>query len=337
MNTNDNRPINRLPIMALLLIALLVLGFMVWNIIFIQGKILHNAEKYYKQEQVQNINASLKQVEQEGRQLTLQMANNTKLRDAFEERDYQQLNKLLQPVYKQWRNQYGVKELELISSQGSVVWSSNNLLDAGYDLSYKRIVGKALQDKTAIAAAESSETDNLIVTTLPMFSGDEYVGLCKLGISMQSMGDQLEKLGAGRYAIYDLDGIQSNLVWPKKSQTVPLNTADLKKLHDGENVSRALDNKTTLAVVPIKDIDGICIAYIQGQISMQAFRQARQSNFLMLFLIAIFILSAGFILLRGRLGKKSGYDDGFGTMPKINSVAFNINSDKMEIREEEDR
>jgi hypothetical protein len=325
---NERRRFNWQPILVLLLITLLVVVFMVWNTIFMQGKILHHAQDYYMQERIGNMTAGLEQVEQEGQNLTGQIANNAKLQAAFQQGNHEQLNKLLPPIYKQWESRYDVKELDLISTGGSVVWSSNHLLSAGDDLSYQRIVHKSLQEKVQMSAAESGETDNLIVTTLPLFSGDEYIGLCKVGISMQSLGKKLQKLDAGKYAIYNLNGIESSLVWQNKRGELLLNTADLKKLHDGQTFSKTLDRKTILAIIPIKDNDGVCIAYMQGQISIQTFRQARQNNFILLLLIAVFTLLASYILTRGQFHPKEDYANGFVNLPKINSVAFNIDSEK---------
>ena len=329
MQENERRRFNWQAILALLLITLLVVGFMVWNTIFIQGEILHHAQDSYMREQIGNMTAGLEQIELEGQNLNGQIANNAKLQAAFQQDNHELMDQLLQPIYKQWKSQYGVKELELVSSQGAVAWSANHLLHVGDDLSYQRIVYKSLQEKARMSAAESGETVNLIVATMPLFNGDKYIGLCKIGISMQSLGNKLQQLEAGKYAIYNLNGIESSLVWQNKRGEVLLNTADLKKLHDGQTFSKTLDRETILAIVPIKDNDGVCIAYMQGQISIQTFRQARQNNFILLLLIAVFTLLASYILTRRQFRPKEDYANGFVNLPKINSVAFNIDSEKV--------
>lgn len=330
MHANENGRSNWQPIWSWLIISLLIVGFMVWNLIFVQGKILRDAEKYYMQEQIGNITSSLEQVEQEGQKLTQQVAANAKLQAALQEDNGAQMDKLLQPVYKQWQKHYGVKELDLISSRGAVIWSSDSDLNAGDDMSYQRIVTKSLREKVRLSALESNESENLIVTTLPLFSGNKFLGLCKVAFPMQSLGDKLKKLNTGKYAIYNLNGIESNLVWENKKGEESLNTADLKKLHDGQIFSKSLDWKTILTVVPLKDIDGVTVTYIQAQISTQTFRQVWLNNYILLIFLILFMLLVNYIFGLRKMNSKSDYGDGFAKLSKINNVSFNIDSEKVQ-------
>lgn len=328
MQAKEKGRSNWQPVWSVLLVSLLIMGFMIWNVIFVQNRILHRTEKIYLQEQTENISARIAEVNQETEKMALQLAGNDRVIEAFRQGDDTQLDKMLTPVFKQWQQRYGIAQLSLISADGKAVWSSEESIKPGDDMSYQRIVNQSRRQKETVSVLESSENNTLLVTTRPLFNNDKYIGLCKIGISMPYLGSQLQKSSPGKYAIFSLNGIDSTLLWQNQKMQSSLNTADIKKLQDGDMISRSLDRNTKMLVIPLQDVDGITVAYIQNQLSWRELYQAGIMNYLMLLLMFGFILLANYACGRGESGCDDDFGDGFAKMAKINNVAFNIDADK---------
>jgi len=325
LKAQDNGHSRWQPVWSLLIVSLLLLGLMIWNVTMVQSKILHRAEKNYQQEQTKKISAGIEGVNQEAEKLALKVVGNDRLMVAFKERDQAQMNKILQPTFNQWKQSNGVEELSLTNQEGQAIWSSAADINFADDMSYQRIIGKSLWQKTVVSALDSSENNDLLVTTAPIFIDGEYAGLCKVGVSMSWLGSKLQKSGTSQFAIFQLNGIESTLLWSNKKVQPSLNTADIKKLHDGKTISGSIDRSTGLLVIPLQDIDGITVAYVQNKYSLREFLEAEIMNYSLLLLVFLFAVLANYVCGRGRFDD----DDDLGArIAKINKVAFSIDANK---------
>ncbi len=313
------------PAWSLLIVSLLLLGLMIWNVTMVQSKILHRAEKNYQQEQTIKISAGIEGVNQASEKLALKVVSNAKLMEAFKERDKAQMNKILQPTFNQWKQSNGVTELSLTNQEGQAIWSSAADINFADDMSYQRIIGKSLRQKNVISALDSSENKDLLVTTMPIFIDGEYAGLCKVGVSMSWLGSKLQKSGPSQFAIFQLNGIESTLLWSNKKVQPSLNTADIKKLHDGKTISGSLNRSTGLLVVPLQDIDGITVAYVQNTFSLREFLAAKVMNYSLLLLAFLFVVLANYVCGRGRFDHN---EDMGASIARIEKVAFSIDANK---------
>lgn len=338
MQANDKGRSSWQPVWLLVIASLLVLGFMVWNMMVVQNGMLQRAKENYINQQSENISASIVRIDQEAEKMARQIADNNKLMEAFKKKDNVQLEQILQPLYRQWKQRKGAAELSLISVDGGVVWSSQSGVEPGDDMSYQRTTGKSLHQRKAISAVEASEKETMLVTTCPLFDGDEYLGLCRVGLSMPYLGGKLQQLKTGRFALFHLNGIDSKLLWQDKNKKVPsaLNTNDIKQLHDGEIISRMLDYRTRLLIIPLQDIDGITVAYIQNHLPLQEYVQAEALNYLMLLLALVFIVLANYAFGRSRFDAEDDLTNNIARMSKINSVAFNVSADRTSKRTPEE-
>jgi len=316
------------PVWSLLIAGLLLLGLMVWNVTMVQSRILHRAEKDYWQEQTKKISAGMEGVNQESEGLALKIVGNDKLMEAFKERDKAQMNKILQPTFNQWKQSNGVAEISLTNQEGQAIWSSASDINYADDMSYQRIIGKSLRQKIAVSALDSSENNDLLVTTLPIFIDGKYAGLCKIGVSMSRLGSKLQKSGTGQFAIFQLNGIESMLLWSNKKAQPSLNTADTKKLHDGKTISASPDRSTGLLLVPLQDIDGITVAYVQNKFSLGEFLEAEIMNYALLLMVLLFVVMANYVCGRRRFDADDDLGNSIDRIAKINKVAFSIDANK---------
>lgn len=328
MKAHDHGQSRWQPVWSLLIAGLLLLGLMVWNVTMVQSKVLHRAEKSYLQEQTNNAFAGREEINRESEGLALKIVGNDELMAAFKERDKEQMNKILQPTFDRWKQSYGVAEISLTNQEGQAIWSSADDINYADDMSYQRIIDRSLRQKTAVSALDSSGNSILLVATLPIFIDGKYAGLCKVGVSMARLGNILQKSVAGQSAIFQLNGIESGLLWSNKKIQPSLNTADIKKLHDGKTISRSLDRSTVLLLVPLQDIDAITVAYVQNTFSRQEFYEAEIINYALLLLVFLFVVLANYAGGRSRFSDVDDLGNSIDRIAKINKVAFSIEANK---------
>ncbi|HPF21144.1 MAG TPA: cache domain-containing protein [Syntrophomonas sp.] len=327
MKASENGGSRWQPVWLLMIVSLLVMGFMVWNVMVVQNGILKQTEKIYLREQTQNITAVLGEVGQQAEKMAMQIAAQDQLMKAVEQNDNDVLADKLVPLYRQWKQNQGVTELSLVSAAGEAVWSSLNGVEPGNDLSYQRTTSQSLHQQKSVAAMEAAERETMLVVTWPLFMQDEYLGLCRVGISLSYLGEQLQQRQPGQVALFNLNGIDSQLLWENQKGWSALNTNDIKKLQDGETISRPFDWYTRLLVVPLQDIDRMTVAYIQNQLSLQGFVQARLFNYLMLLLALLLICLTNYAYGRSRYYAEDDLSNSLARISKINNVAFQVHPD----------
>lgn len=323
----EKRRSNWRPVWLLVIASLLVLGLMIWNVIIVQNRILQGVRNDYIQDQTENISSTFVRAGQENEKLALKIAADEKIMAACQAEDDARLDKMLQPLFRQWKQIGGVAELSLISAEGKALWSSRAGVSSGDDLSYQRITGKSLQQRKSLSAVEAGEKETMLITTWPLFDENEYWGLCRIGLSLPYLGSQLQKQQTGRLALFHLNGIDNELLWQNQKTPSGLNTNDIKKLHDGEIISRPLGYSARLLMVPLQDIDGITVAYIQNHLPLQQYVWAEALNYLMLLLALGFMVLANYALGKNRFDDEDDRTHLAG-MSKINSVAFKVGADR---------
>ncbi|CFX82054.1 Uncharacterized [Syntrophomonas zehnderi OL-4] len=250
-------------------------------------------------EQLRDIQSAVDKINEVCGSLTNYIAVDAEVKKAFADNDQDRLNEIILPVYARWQDNYSINQLQLVSSHGKRVWDVNTLLDANTDLKYRRIIHHSIEQKQRLTVIESFEGKNSIVSTVPFFVADKYIGFCELDLSLHlSLREHLDKMASlENYAVYELQGIESRLLWQKKPPRVELNTDDIRKAQKGTPFYRSSGDKNiTLIVVPLVDMDNITVAYIQGEISRQAFIKARNYNYVLLGLLISFIFIVSFYI-----------------------------------------
>ena len=286
-------------ILIVSLLSLVILTFSYWNVIAVQGDIIKQAEAAYMREQIYTMEASLRELGQECQSLNKTIASYPEVEKSIIKAKRQGLKELSLPAYSKWQGKYALTNLQLISPQGLILGSVKTPVGKEEDVSYRRLILTSLQSKQSSVAFEAYDEGINLVSAAPVFTEDKFIGLSEIDMSLgQGLERKLDKKVNGHYAIFQLDGIHSQLIWEEKTSRMVLNTSDIKKIHQGGAYYRPTpDKKIMLLVIPLKDIDGVSIGYIQGEISRQMFVDARTNNLIFLVIITLLILIASYFMV----------------------------------------
>jgi len=326
--------------LIILVLDLVMLSFLYWNVISVQGEMIKQAETTYMCEQVHVMEAILRDLGKECQSLNKSIASYPEVEKSMIKAKHQDLKKLSLPDYSSWQSRYSLTNLQLISPQGLILGSAKKAIEEKEDVSYRRLILASLRDKGNLVAFESDHAGFNLVSTVALFTADKFIGLSELDMSLeQALERKLAKKVNGHYAIFQLDGIHSSLTWEDKASRMVLNTSDIKKIHQGEAYYRPTpDKKTMLLVVPLKDIDGVSIGYIQGEISRQAFQDARTNNLLFLLITTLLILIASlFMVSRERFDFPQSKHKTVTDSGKISRVCINVQPAQQDNHEDEKR
>lgn len=298
MQENHSSPVQWRKILIVSGLSLLVLAFLAWNLIFIQRPIIKQAENSYSQEQIYKTQAILSEIQQECQAVHETIVQDPLVTEALLKAHLQK-SALSIPTYSNLQKKYACNSLQLLSAQGLVRWSPDKLWETGKDLRYERIVLTSLLEKGKLNTLVFENENLNLVSTVPLFNEEKYIGVSKLCISFsQALQRKLPEKRPGHYAVFQLNGIQRNLIWETQKSQVVLNTNDIKRLQQGEAFYRSTqDKKTILLLIPLKDADHITIAYLQREIPRQLFVEARTNNLLFFIIITILTLIAMFLML----------------------------------------
>lgn len=301
MQENHDNTIQWGRILTITGFSLIFLAFVYWHIIFVQGSLIRQAESAYMQEQIRAMEKNLSEIQQECQFINESFTQDPLLAASLQKIPREGTKGLSLPGYDAMQKKYARNDLQLISGQGMVLWSTNNSSQKGEDVSYQRLVLASLQEKGKVNALESVDSNLNVVSTVPLFNENKYIGVSKLRMPLdKALERRLPKNEKGKQAIFQLNGIQRSQIWgEEKSQTV-INTGDIKKIHQGEAFYRpTTDKKLMLLIFPLKDIDNIPIAYMQREISRQTFQEARTNNILLIIIMTLIVLFTNFLLLVG--------------------------------------
>lgn len=299
MQDNQKNPVPWAKILVVSVLNLIILTFIYWNVLVVQENMIKQAETAYMQDEIHTLESMLTEIKQEIESINYAITFDPLVEEWLKRARYQEIKELYLPGYFKLQKKYALSNLEFISDEGVVMWSVNNPVEKGEEVSYKRFVQASLQSKKSLTVIDSGDTKLNMVSTIPLFIQDKYTGISELSIPLnKALARKLSLTEQGHYAIFQLDGIQRNLIWEDKKLQVVLNTSDLKKIHQGEAFFRPTqDKKAMLVVLPLKDIDGISSGYIQAEISRQMFGEARTNNRLFLLIITLLILFASFLIV----------------------------------------
>jgi hypothetical protein len=75
-------------------------------------------------------------------------------------------------------------------------------------MSYQRIIGKSLRQKTAVSALDSIENNDMLVHHPADFIDGKYAGLCKVGVDHVPAGSKLQKSDTSQFAIFQLNALK---------------------------------------------------------------------------------------------------------------------------------
>lgn len=284
-------------IIMLVIFNLLVFGFFYWNSLVLQRMLVKDFEEEYIAQTSETVAECIKDAEKEARILSNSLFANSVIKEAFIRQDRAELLELASPVYEQWRKDHHISQLNFFTAEGKAIVRAQKPEQYGDDVSYRKALAKAIQTRQQVMAAEKGVTGFGIRCLTPLVVEDRLVGIYEVGISLEeAVGEALSELQQGEYAILSLEQQQTDVLWQSSIPSISLEAADLEKLEGGESLSRKSDdNRLILSLVPIKDVEGNTIAFVQGEIPRDTFIQAEktaQTRSLLIVIISLFLVCA---------------------------------------------
>lgn len=277
--------------------SLLILAFLYWNVLFVQGNLIKQAEANYMQQQIQSMQMKLADIKLECQYLNRAIAADPSIMKSMQKAGPNGIDELKLPLYAKVQEEYALNNLQLLSDEGLVMWSIINPAQKGEDQSYRRNILAAIEEKDSLSALELLDADLNIVNVIPIFNGNNYMGSSELSMHLgKALERRLAKKELSYYSIYQLNGIQRDLLWTGKESRIVINTGDIKKVQMGEPFYRPDQGEKMLVIIPLKDVDNITVAYVQGEISRKTFLDVRTNNLLFLIISTLLVLFAGYLL-----------------------------------------
>lgn len=282
-------------ILMLVIFNLLVFGFFYWNSLVLQRMLVKDFEEEYIAQTSETVADCIRDAEKEAQILSNSLFVNSVIKEAFVRQDRAELLKLALPVYEQWQKDHHISQLNFFSAEGKAILRAQKPEQYGDDVSYRKALAKAIQTRQQVIAAEKGVTGFGIRCLTPLVVEDRLIGIYEVGISLEeAVGEALSELQQGEYAILSLEQQQTAVLWQSSIPSISLEAADLDKLDKGESPSRkSSDNRLILSLVPIMDVEGNTIAFVQGEISRDTFIQAEkraQTRSLLIVIISLFLV-----------------------------------------------
>jgi len=282
-------------ILMLVIFNLLVFGFFYWNSLMLQRMLVKDFEKEYIAQTSDTVAECVRDAEKEAQILSNSLFANAAIKEAFIQQDRAELLGLVLPVYEQWQKDHHISQLNFFSADGTAILRAQKPEQYGDDVSYRKALARVIQSRQQVMAAEKGVTGFGIRCLNPLVVEDKLVGIYEVGISLEeAVGEALSELQQGKYGILALEKQESSVLWQSSALGVNPEAADLEKLEQGNSLSRKTsDNRVILTLVPIKDVEGNAIAFVQGEIPRDTFIQAEnraKSRSLLIVIVSLLLV-----------------------------------------------
>lgn len=288
-------------IFYLVILNIIVFFIFYWNNIALQKKLIGDFEEEYARKVLETVNSSIEGAKQEAALLSDSLAAHDEVMRAFAEKDRERLNRLVAPIYSSWQEKHGVAQLVFMTPDAVVLYRAPEKY--GDDMSSQPALIKAIKDKKQVIAIEEGVQALGIRCINPVYYNGQFIGVFEVGMSLEDeIGERLAKLD-GVYAVKKGD---AQVLWQKEDLKVKITPEDEKKVLDGETFYRVSeDKKYILTLIPIKDLEGKTVAFVQGEVSRQAFlaaeAKAKQRALLVIIIGLILLGLAIYIVLHNAL------------------------------------
>lgn len=286
-------------IIYLVLFNVIIFSIFYWNNMALQKKLIDDFEKEYALKVMGTVADSVKNAEEEAVILSGSLLAHEDIIKAFAEQDREGLKAIADPIFKSWKEKHGVSLLVFVNSDASAFYRANLPEKYGDDVSFRPALMKSIQEKKQVVAVEKGVAGYGIRCINPVYYNNRFIGVIEVGMSLEGeLGERLSRL-EGVYVVKNSDG---QVLWQKEEAKLELSDEDRKKVLAGETFYRvSADKKYLLTLIPVKDIEGKVIAFVQGEVPRQAFlaaeAKAKQRALLVIVMGLLFLCLAAYIVL----------------------------------------
>lgn len=295
-------------VISLVAINLIIFGIFYLNNLQLQKVLIKDFEDAYAKQLNSSVSSCLVVAEREAGVLTDSLLSHPEIKQALLNRDRKALEVAVQPLYQVWSQEHHVSQLNFFTPDAQAFYRAQKPEKYGDDLSYRKALNEAIGKKKRIMAAEEGSTGYGIRCIEPIVVDGRVAGIYEVGISLEeSVGEALLETGRGQYAIFSLKkDAAPALLWQSSDLKTALNKDDIARLVNGENFYReSADRALILCLVPVKDIDGQTIAFIQGEISRDKFinaeKSARNRSLLVIIISLLAVCGMAYLVLHRAL------------------------------------
>ncbi|MDD3269770.1 MAG: methyl-accepting chemotaxis protein, partial [Syntrophomonadaceae bacterium] len=262
----------------------------------LQEMLINDYEQEYIAQTSDAVSSCIKNAQKKAQVLADSLAANAEINAALQNQNRQQLESLAIPIFKQWTQTHHISQLNFLTPEGTMLLRAQKPEQYGDNMTTRKAVATGINSKQQVMAVEQGATGFGIRCLTPLLEENSLLGFFEVGISLEeSVGEALLDLRQGEYSISSLQNNKTALLWKKSAPQVSLEAADLKELMQGKIVNRRTnDGNLILCLVPINDIDGQTIAYVQGEIPRDKFVAAEkkaQTRSLLVVLVSLVLLS----------------------------------------------
>ncbi len=288
-------------IVYLVLFNVVIFSIFFWNNLVSQKALISEVENQYASEIENTVNTCLSTAMREAELLADILITYPGVKDAFVEQDREKLANLTQPIFQDWKKSHDVAQMQFINPNITSFYRVHKPQEYGDDLSYRMALSQAIKNQEKVIAVEEGVAGYGIRTIIPVFDGNNFVGVYEIGMSLEEKaGAGLSSLEYGNFYIMSFAD-EPQLLWGANDPLINITPADKEKLSEGEEFYRSTKSGDyILALTPIKDVENNVVAYIQAEIPRDHFiklESQAKTRSLAIALIALLVLSGATYLI----------------------------------------
>lgn len=290
-------------ILSLVLFNIVIFSIFYWNNMALQKMLIKDFEDEYARRVMEITNTTVEVAKEEAVPLSNSLAGHEDIIEAFAARDREKVKSIIDPVFSSWNENHGVAQLHFIDEKGVSFYRAHQPEKYGDDLSFRPALMQAIRNKEQVVDIEEGATGYGIRCINPLYYNGQFIGVFEVGISLEKeIGERLAKL-EGIYSIKKTDG---QVLWQNEESKVSLTGEDENKILAGEPFYRlSSDARYILTLIPVKNVEGKVVAFVQGEVSRETFilaeTKAKQRALLVIILGLVFLCLAAYIVLHNVL------------------------------------
>ncbi len=288
-------------IIYLVIFNIVVFAFFFWNNLSLQKALIHDFEEQYVAEVNRTVEDCINDAMNTARLFADSLIVYPGVVEAFQAGDREELARLLQPVYDGWNEDHYVAQVQFITPEVDSFYRVHDPNDYGDNLAFRRGLVQAIETKERLVTVEEGVAGYGIRCISPIFVDDSFIGAYEIGLSLvEEVGAALQTLDYGNFYIVGCGEScasgETPILWGEGTPKLTATHEDIEGMAAGQNLHwNTGDKQDIISLIPIMDVEGNNVSYIQAEISRAQFVAAEKKALhrtLLVVVLALFILSA---------------------------------------------